>query len=403
MPQLRSFVLPSAIAAATSMVSAQSYVDLVDSRNAAQGFTQLFMIEAGAIGTKAEGKDRAGTAVGDLRADRGLDDVISWDGRVYYRDEKVGSRRGTLEAYAGRDGLFGAFTDGKLIGDDTVTRLEFHGRPWQFYRDGFYVGDTLRRNGFYEGSDYEGYLGFGREANDGIYIEFGPYYKQFTFRRPDRASLVQSDFVLPGDYTAYGGRLYVEQRAVQMDRRRGMPRSGSVLTLIGEREWNDSQGTFGRVGFYETELPSAVWRARGRLEWYIPAGDGVTFEVFVHGGWQDEKDRLQNTEGQRPLGNQWADGQVRMRWDLADWWTLTPYFELQYSHTPNERGLLPKRQFFLGGGLETYVHFGESLSLHGYYSYLDNDNRPSVRIDRDIHAESMFYLGMVLRLGVQRR
>lgn len=403
MTTLRSTVLSAAVFVVASAASAQSYVDLIESRNAMRGFSRLFMVEAGSISTMADGRDRPGTAVGDLRADRGLENEISWDGRIYYRDDQVGGRRGTLEAYAGRDGIFGAFSDGKLVGDDTITRLEFRGRPWQFYRDGFYVGDTLRRNGFYEGSDYEGYLGVGREASDGIYMEFGPYYKRFSFRNPDRTSLLQSDFVLPEDFAAYGGRLYIEQRALQMDRRRGVPKAGYVLTLTGEREWNDSNTEFGRIGLYSTELPNAVWRARGRLEWYIPAGDGVAMEVFVHGGWQDEKDRLQNTEGQRPLGNQWGDGQVRLRWSLTESWDVIPFGELQYSRTLNEFGVDPKRKFFIGGGLETYLHFGESLSLHGSYSYMNNDNRPSVLIDRDVHAEHVFYLGMVLRIGIQRR
>ena len=52
-------------------------------------------------------------------------------------------------------------------------------------------------------------------------------------------------FRLPEDYAAYGARLYLEQNTVQLDRRRGMPRDGFVLTLIGEREWNDSTGAIG--------------------------------------------------------------------------------------------------------------------------------------------------------------
>ena len=136
-----------AVAAGGAALPAQSFQDLVDSRNAAQPYASIFQIEAGAIGAHAEGRD----STNELR---GLESGISWDGKVYYRDEAFGSRRGTVEAYAGRDGIYAGFTDGKLIGDETVTRLELHARPWMFYRDGFYRADELRQNGFYEGSDY---------------------------------------------------------------------------------------------------------------------------------------------------------------------------------------------------------------------------------------------------------
>jgi hypothetical protein len=49
------------------------------------------------------------------------------------------------------------------------------------------------------------------------------------------------------------------------------------------------------------------------------------------------------------------------------------------------------------------VHLGESLSLHAWYSFVENENRPSVRIDKDIRGEHMFYVGMVLRIGGRRR
>jgi hypothetical protein len=214
----------------------QSFSDFVDARNPAVPYASVFQVELGAIGTMAKDEDPT----------VGLDDDFSWDARVWYRDEAFRSRRGTLEAYAGRDGLFGAYTDGKMVGDDTVTRFELRARPWQFYRDGFYRGDNLVPNGFYEGSDYEGYIGFGREAQQGLFVELGPFYKKCDFRRSD---LTPSTFTLPDDFSAYGGRLYIEQSTVQMDRRRGMPRDGYVFTLTGEREWNDSPGDLGANGF----------------------------------------------------------------------------------------------------------------------------------------------------------
>src|SRR5262245_20463871 len=242
-------------------IAAQSFVELTDGRNTTNPFSSVFTVEAGAIGVAASPDATT----------RGLDDEISWDGRAYFRDEAFGSRRGTLEAYAGRDGIFAGYTDGKLVGDATMTRFEVRAQPWQFYRDGFYDDDELRVNGFYDGSSYEGYVGFGRDQQ-GLYIEFGPFYKTFDFKE---SRLTPATFTIPEDYNAYGGRVYLEQNTVQMDRRRGMPRDGYALTIIGEREWNDSQGEFGTQSIFETKLPSAVWRVRGRLEWYIPASDSA--------------------------------------------------------------------------------------------------------------------------------
>ncbi|MBL8749097.1 MAG: hypothetical protein JNK78_08055 [Planctomycetes bacterium] len=384
--------LRTAVAAALlRLAAAQSMPDLTDLRNAPRPYSSVFQIEAGAIGSQAR------QTVPSI----GADDDVSWDAKVYFLDESVGSRRGALEAYAGRDGIFASYTDGKLVGDDTVTRLEFRARPWMFYRDGFYRDGDFVANGLYEGRDYEGYIGFGREAQPGLYVELGPYYRSLDF---DRSDVTPPTFTVPDGYSAYGGRLYLEQSTVQLDRRRGVPRDGFVLTAIGEREWNDSQGVFGATGGgFSTELPSAVWRVRGRLEWYIPASDSATWEIFGYGGWQDEKDRVQNFEGQRPLGNIWGDGQLRLRLHLGQSITLTPFGQLQFSRVLEEDGTSSTKDFFFGGGVETYVHLGSAVSLHGWYSFLDNDSRPSIRIDEDVHGEHMFYLGMVLRFGSQRR
>lgn len=386
--------IPVAILAATAALDAQSYADLIDSRNGAQPYRSIFQAELGAIGAAPQGSDPANDA-------RGLDHAISWDARLYYRDEQFSSRRGTLEAYAGRDGMYLGFSDGDLIGDDTVTRFELHARPWMFYRDGFYRGDTLVPNGLFDGSDYEGYLGFGREANDGLYIEFGPFYKRLDFA-PSELTVNSPNYTVPDGYAAYGGRLYLEQRNVQLDRRRGVPREGFVVTLIGEREWNDSRDAFGLDAF-QVELPNAVWRARARLEWYIPASDNVTWELFARGGLQDERDYLQNIEGQRPLGNQWADVQLRLRAYLGESFVVAPFGHMQYSRLQGQFGEGAAKEFFPGGGIEAWLHFSDAVSLNGWYSFLNNENRPSIRVDRDVHGENMFYLGMIVRIGAARR
>jgi hypothetical protein len=374
-------------------LAAQSFVDLTEARTPANPYSSLFEVEAGAIGTQAVDEDATVGLVNDL----------SWDGHVYYRDDAFSSRRGTLEAYAGRDGLYAGFYDGKMVGDETVTRFEFRARPWQFYRDGAYRGSNFVPNGLFEGSDYEGYLGFGKEAQQGLYVEFGPFYQRKSFRRSSLAVGSLASFAIPEDYAAYGGRLYVEQNTAQMDRRRGIAQSGYVLTLIGEREWNDNAGLIGNSVSGETELPSGLWRARARIEWYIPSSDTMTWEVYGRGGWSDQKDRVVNDDSSRPLGDQWADLQARLRINIGNSWTVTPYVQGQYSKLQGADSASDTRKFFFGGGVETYFHLSEAFSVHGFYSYLDNESRPSIRVDEDAHGEHMFYVGLVMRFGAQRR
>jgi hypothetical protein len=43
------------------------------------------------------------------------------------------------------------------------------------------------------------------------------------------------------------------------------------------------------------------------------------------------------------------------------------------------------------------------VAVRALWSYVDNDNRPSIRVDRDVHGEQMFYVGMMVRLGAVRR
>jgi len=181
-----------------------------------------------------------------------------------------------------------------------------------------------------------------------------------------------------------------------------MPHDGYVVTVCGEREWNDSSNAIGTAGF-STTLPSAVWRVRGRLEWYLPSSDTTVFEVFANGGWHDEKDRLESSESQRPLGNQWVDAQLRLRFHAGTSVTLTPFVQGQYSRLLQEDGFGADKKFFFGAGAEAYFHMSEAFSLHAWYSWLDNENGPSISIDQDVHGQQMFFLGMVLRLGATRR
>ncbi|MFM1873684.1 MAG: hypothetical protein RL398_3106 [Planctomycetota bacterium] len=378
------------VALVSAPLVGQNFVDLTEVRFAPRPYWSVLEIEAGMIGTMADDKEST----------LGLDNDLSWDGHIYYRDGGGAAGRGNqLEAYAGRDGVLLSLADGELIGDDTTSKLELRARPWMFYRDGYYAGDSFVGEGLYEGSDYEAYAGFGRLAQGALYVEMGPYYRWNRFSRSD---LTRPDFAVPDDYNAYGGRLYVEQANVEMDRRLGVPMEGFVITLGGEREWNDSDGQIGRAGF-SSSLPNAVWRAKGRLEWYVPTSDELVWEIFALGGWQDELDRVRNTEGQKPLGHIWGDAQIRLRLQFSDTFTLTPFAHGQYSQLDSDEPGASNDKFFFGGGVESYLHVSDSIALHAFYSYLDNESRPSIRIDEDLHGEHMFYIGLVTRFGASRR
>ena len=355
-------------------LQAQSFAELTTVRNLVLPYGQLFQMEAGVLGDFVEG--------GEIPA-FGLENKISWDARVFYHDDAFHDQDGQLDAYVGRDGIFASLRDGRMVGD-TSSRLQLTARPWQFYRDGSYNGDTFTPVGQYQGEDYEAYLGFGREVDQALFVEFGPYYGRKDFERNDRTN---PSFSIPNNYDVYGVRMFVEQNNIQLDRRKGLPRRGYLLTLVGEREWNDSDNPIGEDGFYQTSLPDAAWRARGRLEWYIPQASDSAWEIFASGWLTDKKDRVVNSEAQHPQGNMWVDAQLRLRLPIGEGITVTPFAQGQYLSILNEFGTGSEEKFFFGGGLESWMHFSESLSMHVIYSYLSNDSRPSVTINEDPAAQ----------------
>jgi hypothetical protein len=366
----------------------QSFLEVTEVRRPVRPYLSLFQVEAGVIGTVA------GTEVPAV----GLEDGFGWDGHVYYHDDNLVDRRGSFTGYAGRDGLCASLADGDLVGDQTTSRLEIRARPWQFYRDGFYRGSAFVPNGIYTSEDYEGYLAFGRELAPGLYGELGGYYRDYSFEATD----LTPGFQIPADYAAYGARLHLEQNTTELDRRRGLPRAGGLAALVVEQEWNDSEGEFGVAGF-TSELPSQVWRARGRYDFYAPASEDTVWEFSLRGAWSDRTDRVQNFEAQRPLGHQWADGALRLRIHFGDAWIVTPFVQGQWSRVAGESGGSSSNEFFFGGGVESWLHLNDAFSLHGWYSFLDNESRPSIETGDDVHGEHMFYLGVVMRFGSQRR
>jgi hypothetical protein len=362
---------------------------MITFRNQRLPYSQLLQIEAGVLASKAAEEDPAA----------GLADEVAWDGSIFYHDDQFGVRTGQLDVYAGRDGICASLRDGRMQSGDTVSRLQLSGRLWPFYREGFYRGDSFVPTGQYEGNDYEGYLGFGRLAGEDLFIEFGPFYHMYEF---DRNEATAANYVIPEDYDAYGIRMHLEQNNVQLDRRSGLPREGFLATAVVEREWNDSDTTFGVVSGFQTRLPSAVWRLRGRMEWYLPQASDGAWEIFASGQFVDEKDRVVQYDAQHPQGNLWVDAQLRLRLPVAESFTLTPFVHGQFTRILDETGSSSDQEFFFGGGVETWLHFSDAVSFNAWYSYLDNESRPPVSIDEDLHGQHMGFAGLVLRFGASR-
>lgn len=368
----------------------QSYRDLTTTRERPNPYSSVFQIQGGLIGAIARDEDPA----------VGLEDAFGWDGHVYYRNESQPGAGNVLEAYAGRDGAFASLRDGQLIGDQTISRLELTARYFPWYREGFYRGSSFVPVGVYSGLDYGAYLGFGRKAAEDLYVEGGPFYKRNDFDREDQTA---ANYVIPEDYNAYGGRAYIEHNTLQIDRFSGAPRGGFLFSVVAEFEANDSDVPFGVIGGFQSDLPSNVWRGRGYMEWFFPGDETTTWSVVVSGALADRRDRVQNFDAQDPPGHLWADGQLRLRWDLADSFSVTPFAHAQYARVSNEDGIGSDDELFFGGGLEAALHFSESFSALAWYSFLDNEARPTVRIDEDRHGEHMFFIGGVVRFGATRR
>lgn len=381
---------PLAVSLLAAPLCAQSFDDLTTFRNPTLPYSELLQVKAGAFGAIATHEDDTA----------GLQDEIAWDANVYYHSDQFSGRNGTLDAYAGRDGFVGSLRDGRIVGDDTVSRLQVSARLWPFYREGFYRGDTFVPTGRYEGRDAEAYLGFGRMASEGLFIEFGPFYHKYDF---DRNAQTAPNYVIPNGFAAYGARVHAEQNTLQMDRRSGLPRDGYMAALVVEREWNDSEGTFGVTSGFQSELASSFWRGRARVEWYIPQASEGAWEIFASGALTDETDRVVDYDASHPQGNMWADAQLRLRLPYGDSISLTPFVHAQYLRILDETGQNADSKLFFGGGLETWLHFSEAVSVNAWYSFLDNESRPSVSINEDLHGQHMFFAGLVLRFGGKRR
>lgn len=369
---------------------AQSYDDLTLVRNRPSPFSSLIQVRAGVLGAVPLDEDKP----------IGLESQLGFDGHVYYRSDQFGGRDAQIQAYAGRDGAYLGVLEGVLLGRGNGSRLELSTRYFPFYRDGFYSGGDFVPTGRYEGKDYTAALSVNREVAEDLRVEIGGFFRKNTF---DRNENTASDYTIPDDYNAYGFRGWLEHNTLKLNRLNGRPDGGFVLTLSAEQEYNRSDRRFGTAGIYESTLPSSVWRARGHLEWFFPQSDTSTWELFVDASYSDRKDRVYNSDAQKPIGFLWFDAELRYRFDVGQSLVVAPLAKGQFVQSVREDGAGSDTNTFFGGGLDTALNVGDNISLIAEYSFLSNPARPPVSATSDAFGEHRFFLGMEVRFAGQRR
>ena len=370
---------------------AQDLRVLTTVRNPPIPWSSLLQVKAGYLAGYAESNDPG----------LGNDDGDSIDGSLLYYEEALGDTKAPFLVYASRTDAYVSIGDSEVLGSNNRGRLELAARYVPFWRDGYYISGSPEfiPEGLYEGFEYSAYLGFATEPQEGILIEAGPFYTNHSF---DRNSQTASTFAIPDDYNAYGARTSLEQNTLQWDRVTGRPTSGFIITLTVEREWNDSSATIGTLGGFQSRLPEAVWRGRGHLEWYFPQSDSMVFDLQVDAQLTDEKDRVYNSQSEKPPGQFWVDGEVGARIDFADAFWVRPYGAYQYVESRTELGTTRRDDSFFGGGLQLGLELGAGLALEADYSYLENPFRRSSTFDQDTFGEHMLFIGIVGRFGNRR-
>lgn len=371
-------------------VAAQSFEDLSLVRNRPIPYTSLLQVGAGALAGFASDEDKA----------IGLESEIGWDGHAYYHTDSVGGRESAIDVFAGRYAAFASVREGSLVGRGTISRLEAKIRYFPFYREGFYSGGDFVPTGRYEGMDYGVGLSLGRNLAEDLYFEGGIFWNRRTF---ERNGDTPANYVIPDDYNAYGARIWLEHNTLALNRRTGWPDEGFILTVALEREQNDSSRTFGRSGVFESTLPSGVFRGVGHLEWFVPQGDTGVWEIVVDGRVSDKKDRVDNYDAYRPQGHMTFDGELRFRWELGESFYLRPFAKAQFLRILEGDGAGTDNEFFFGGGLEARLDLGETFSLRGHYSFLNNESRAPVSVSKDTFGEHQVFLGVEVRLLATRR
>lgn len=380
----------AALAIAPAGLWAQSYRELTFLRDKTSPYASVIQLEAGMLAGFADDQDK----------DIGLEDKVGWDAHAYMKADRFGDREAVMQAYAGRDGAYFGVLEGGLLGEETQSRLEVDMRYFPFYREGYYRDHDFIPSGRYEGFDWGITLSVAREVSENLRLETGMFYRRNTF---DRNGETAFNYLIPDDFNAYGGRMWLEHNTVVLDRVTGRPDHGFLATIGAEREQNDSNAIFGVVGVYESKLPSGVWRGRGHLEWYLPQSKMGTWELIADGELADEDDRVHINDAQKPIGYLWVEGTLGFRFEFdLDLWA-TPSITAQYVRVVEESGIGNDSEFFMGAGLAAGYDIAENISLLLDYSYLANESRPPVTSSKDTFGEHQLFIGMQATFGAQRK
>lgn len=382
---------------------AQSYRDLTLVRAMPSEYSTVLKVRAGVLaGFASDVKDTSSlpSAPPVGNESNGLEDTIGWDGHIYYHEDRFGGREAVLDAYAGRDGAYFGVVEGSLLGQQTQTRLELTTRYFPFYRDGYYRGDDFIPRGRYGGSDYGVTLTAAREIAPNWRMEIGGFYRRQMFEANEDTVI---SYVIPDDHNSYGGVTFLENNTLVLDRVTGRPDHGFVATVALERENNDSSGSFGIPGVFASSLPSALWRGRGHLEWYLPQSQTTTWEVEIDGSISDEQDRIYNYDAQKPIGHLWVDGSLGFRVELGLAFWVTPYAKGQFVKILEEFGVGSVEKMFFGGGLSAGYDAASNLSFLFDYSYLTNQSRAPISATEDTFGEHQVFFGIDARFGAVRK
>jgi hypothetical protein len=381
LPLLAVAFCPALAAVVASALPAQSYRDFMLVRNREQSLQSLLQFRLGLMGGVAEDEDKV----------NGNEDGYSAGGFIYYHQKRAMGGKWAVDGYAGRDGIYVGIKDEVFPGKQEQSRLEFFGRPFSFYREGYFDDGDFISTGRYEAKDYGARVAFGQELDHKLRAELGPFFHSYSF---DRNNDTAADYTIPDDYNAYGARLTVEHNTLTMSRAHGLPEQGYLVTLAGEREQNDSSRKFGVVGGFESTLPSGLWRGEGHVEFYHTDAGGGTWEVTLDAQFTDEEDRVYNNDADKPNGNLWVDGVIGYRLSFQDSLFITPFGEVQFLRALDQDGGSSDNDTFFGGGVNIAYAFGNGVALVASYSYLNNPSRPPVKFDQDTFGEHQFFVGI---------
>lgn len=376
------------LAATSTVLAAQyrtpSYKDLTIVRNRPWAKQDFLEFRAGALASQPSGKDEA----------RSAEDALGFDGHVYWRKTQAFGRQGHLDVYAGRDGAYVGLTEGDPTRQAGYSRLELFGRQWgHFVREGFYSSDDFIPVGQYRMRDWRARLSFATQFAETLRGEVGGFYGKNTFSRYKRTA---TSYSIPENYSVYGVSAIIEDNKLQLDPSSSLPAQGFLLSAWIEREWNSSDKVFGITG-RETELPSAVVRGGGHLEWYFPYTNSGTWVLEADVGVAPKDDRVWIYDTSKPVGQIWVDGRVSYRILLSDTLSLLPGARAQWVQIADEFNMRREKELFFGAQVELRADFSENLAIALEYSFLTNESREPVLFHDDSIGVHRLFLGIEFR------